>query len=271
MKRLMDSVQKIHQSEESKAALLESLEKAQRTQNKKGHAVRWVAVAACLALTAVIAAVGIAENQAPTEKLPVRASESTESHIALRLESYRAGGPAQVMVLGEKQDAPADTAADDRIAYHAFRALHTSAYDRIYIGLRHTTATEELPASLFFGMEDGKSDTYVAQKVTESDPNHLFETRGHMMIYLKSSASDDMDADTAERIFRLGCPKNGTATYGIVAENDAEHTRTHLEVELTEENGTVTAELLSQIVAELDDGPVFPSVPSKENIEVTAP
>lgn len=270
MKRLIDSVQKIHQSEESKAALLDALEEAQRTQNKKGHAVRWVAVAACLALTAVVAAVGIADNQAPTEKLPVRASESTESRIELRLESYRAGGPAQTMVLGEKQAAPADTSADDRIAYHAFRALHTSAYDRIYIGLRHTTATEELPASLFFGMEDGKSYTYVSQKVTESDPNRLFETRGHMMIYLKSSESDDA-ADTAERIFRLGCPKNGTATYGIVAENDAEHTRTHLEIELTEKDGTVTAELLSQSISEMDGNAEFPSVPSKENIEVPAP
>lgn len=271
MKRLIDSVQKIHQSEESKAALLDTLEKAQRTRHGKEHAVRWVAVAACLALTAVVAAVGISENKTPTEKLPVRSSENTESRIALRLESYRAGTPAQAMVLGEKQAAPADTSADNRIAYYAFRALNTSAYDRIYIGLRHTTATEELPASLFFGMEDGRSYTYVAQKITESDPNRLFETRGHMMIYLKPSESDDAVSDTAERIFRLGCPKNGTATYGIVAENDAEHTRTHLEIELTEKDGTVTAELRSQSISEMDGNAEFPSVPSKENIEVTAP
>lgn len=271
MKRLIDSVQKIHQSEESKAALLDTLEKVQRTRHGKEHAVRWVAVAACLALTAVVAAVGISENKTPTEKLPVRSSESMESRIELRLESYRAGGPAQAMVLGEKQAAPADTSADDRIAYYAFRALNTSAYDRIYIGLRHTTATEELPASLFFGMEDGRSYTYVAQKITESDPNRLFETRGHMMIYLKPSESDDAVSDTAERIFRLGCPKNGTATYGIVAENDAEHTRTHLEIELTEKDGTVTAELRSQSISEMDGNAEFPSVPSKENIEVTAP
>lgn len=271
MKRLMDSVQKIHQSEESKAALLDALEKAQRARHGKGHTVRWVAVAACLALTAVVAAVGISENKVPTANLPVRSSESTENRIELRLESYRAGGPAQAMVLGEKQAAPANTSADDRIAYYAFRALNTSAYDRIYIGLRHTTATEELPASLFFGMEDGKSYTYVAQKITESDPNHLFETRGHMMIYSKSLESDDAAADAAERIFRLGCPKDGTATYGIVAENDAENSRTLLEVELTEKDGTVTAELLSQSISELGDYAVFPSVPSKEAIEVTAP
>lgn len=271
MKRLVDSVQKIHQSEESKAALLDALEKAQRARHGKGHTVRWVAVAACLALTAVVAAVGISENKVPTANLPVRSSESTENRIELRLESYRAGGPAQAMVLGEKQAAPANTSADDRIAYYAFRALNTSAYDRIYIGLRHTTATEELPASLFFGMEDGKSYTYVAQKITESDPNHLFETRGHMMIYSKSLESDDAAADAAERIFRLGCPKDGTATYGIVAENDAENSRTLLEVELTEKDGTVTAELLSQSISELGDYAVFPSVPSKEAIEVTAP
>ena len=271
MKRLVDSVQKIHQSEESKAALLDALEKAQRARHGKGHTVRWVAVAACLALTAVVAAVGISENKVPTANLPVRSSESTENRIELRLESYRAGGPAQAMVLGEKQAAPADTSADDRIAYYAFRALNTSAYDRIYIGLRHTTATEELPASLFFGMEDGKSYTYVAQKITESDPNHLFETRGHMMIYSKSLESDDAAADAAERIFRLGCPKDGTATYGIVAENDAENSRTLLEVELTEKDGTVTAELLSQSISELGDYAVFPSVPSKEAVEVTAP
>lgn len=260
MKRLINSVQKIHQSEESKEALLDALANAQYARHRKGHPVRWVAVAACLALTAVVTAVGFPENDRPTVQSPVRASEKTESRITLRLESYHAGGPAQAMVLGEKQAAPADTSADNRIAYYAFRALHTSAYDRIYIGLRHTTATEELPASLFFGMEDGKSD-----------PNHPFETRGHMMIYLKASASDDAAADTAERIFRLGCPKNGTAAYGIVAENDAENTRTILEVELTEKDGTVTAELLSQIVAEPDGNAEFPSVPSKENIEVTAP
>lgn len=271
MKRLMDSVQKIHQSEESKAALLDALEEAQRTQHGKGHAVRWVAVAACLVLTAVVAAVGIADNQAPTEKLPVLSSENTESRIALRLESYRAGGPAQAMVLGEKQAAPADTSVEDRVAYYAFRALNTSAYDRIYIGLRHTTATEELPASLFFGMEDGNSYVYVAQKITESDPNHFFKTRGHMMIYSKSSAFDEAISEAVERVFRLGCPKDGTATYGIVAENDAENSRTLLEVELTEKDGTVTAELLSQSISEMDGNTEFPSVPSKENIEVTAP
>lgn len=271
MKRLIDSVQKIHQSEESKAALLDTLEKAQRTRHGKEHAVRWVAVAACLVLTAVVAAVGISEIKTPTEKLPVRSSESTESRIELRLESYRAGGPAQAMVLGEKQAAPADTSADDRIAYYAFRALNTSAYDRIYIGLRHTTATEELPASLFFGMEDGNSGVYVAQKITESDPNHLFKTSGHMMIYSKSLESDEAVSESVERVFRLGCPKDGTATYGIVAENDTENSRTLLEVELTEKDGTVTAELLSQSISELDGNAEFPSVPSKEAIEVTAP
>lgn len=271
MKRLVDSVQKIHQSEESKAALLDALENAQRTQNRKGHTVRWVAVAVCLALTAVVAAVGISENKAPTEKLPVLSSENTESRIALRLESYRADTPARVMVLGEKQAAPADTSADDRIAYYAFRALNTSAYDRIYIGLRHITATEELPASLFFGMEDGNSGVYVAQKITESDPNHLFETREHMMLYSKSSASDEAISEAVERVFHLGCPKGGTAAYGIVAENDAENSRTLLEVELTEKDGTVTAELLSQSISEMDGNAEFPSVPSKENMEVTAP
>lgn len=40
MKRLIDSVQKIHQSEESKAALLDTLEKAQRTRHGKEHAAR---------------------------------------------------------------------------------------------------------------------------------------------------------------------------------------------------------------------------------------
>lgn len=271
MKRLVDSVQKIYQSEESKAALLDALENAQRTQNRKGHTVRWVAVAVCLALTAVVAAVGIAENKVPTANLPVLSSESTESRIELRLESYRAGGPAQAMVLGEKQAAPADTSADDRIAYYAFRALNTSAYDRIYIGLRHTTATEELPASLFFGMEDGNSGVYAAQKITESDPNHLFKTSGHMMIYSKSLESDEAVSESVERVFRLGCPKDGTATYGIVAENDTENSRTLLEVELTEKDGTVTAELLSQSISELDGNAEFPSVPSKEAIEVTAP
>lgn len=268
MKRLVDSVQKIHQSEESKAALLAALAEAQQTRHGHRHTVRWVAVAACFVLAAAAIAVGISENNVPATQKPAQASENTESNIELRLESYCADGPAQVMALGEKQAAPADMFADGRVAYYAFRALNTSSYDRIYIGLRSTTAKEELPASLFFGIEDGKSGTYVA---TESDPNRLFKMSGHMMIYSKSLETDAADFEASERIFHLGCPKDGMAAYGIVAENDAENSRTLLEVELTEKDGTVTAELLSQSISEINGSAEFPSVPSKENTEVTAP
>lgn len=272
MKRLINSVQKIHQSEESKAALLEVLAQAEHKRHRPERAVRWVAVAACLVLTAVVIAVGVAENKTPAAQLSEQASENTEIHIVLRLESYRAGAPAQAIALGEKQAAPADTTADDCVAYYAFRALNTASYDRIYVGLRKTTANADLPLSLFFGIENTETGTvYAPQMITEFDQSLLFERHGCMLICSKASETGTVNSATQEWIFRLGCPKGGSAAYGIVAENDAENTRTLLEVELTEKDGTVTAELLSQSISKMDGNAERPSVSSEENVSATAP
>ncbi len=269
-RKLSDSVNQIKLSETFRNKLTDVLAEEQMQTKPFGVGFKRTAAAAAVfvLLAAALTGVSLHHQANPAVDKPAQtntsAAEVAEYSLQLCLTQQHADGQRTVQPLktGTATDAQGTQETTEGLVLYTFCALNTAEYDRIYIALRSSDAEH---VQLLVGTSEEQS---MAKTIFVVPEGELPPKNSATQFYVKKAEKlADENRDTAvgaaseNSEFFLTCPKNGEAVYAVLAEKDAENTRTTFNLKLSATDGKVTAELLSEMTEQMngDNGSVVPS------------